>query len=291
MQFSTALQNTKEYILSLIQGTAKYADIFAEESLEESIQQFDTENEFEIMSKFPDFQEISAANKEGKEGIKHMLELVQYSHQISKIPEVCDQYHLQECLNDPKLKELEDIVNSVKSSEGRAEVTIQRANSHMKKIWNILKFNHTSIAKKCLKIFPVVANCAEFYQFIQKKGFANDRAAFNSQVELITAQLQHEDYNETVLNHLIPAFQYITPFLDKKQNLEELMNKIIKLFRDNVDFGHDPRKDFCQLETVNSNITIIQLWFSRTEVRVYCSYSALFIKFKCYEVASNTNYS
>ena len=261
------MENTRGFILSLIKGTAKYAEIFAEGSLEESIQKFDAESEFRIMCGFPEFQEISVANEEGKEGIKHMLELFQYSQQISVIPEVCGQYHLEQCLNDPKLIELTEIVKSVKTPEDRAKVTGQIANNHMKKIWQVLNFTDTSIAKKCLKIFPAVANCVEFYQFIQKKGFANDRTAFSSQVELITAQLQHEDYNETVLNHLMPAFQYITPFLDKEQSLGELMNKIIKLFRDGVGFGHDSRKDFCQLETVNSNITMIQLWFSRTEVR------------------------
>ena len=232
------------------------------------MQKFDAEREFEIMSGFPKFQEISETNKEGKRGIKHMLELFQYSHQISKIPEVCSQYHLQRCLSDPKLIELEEIVKSVQTPEDRAKVTGQIANYRMKKIREVLNFTDPSIAKKCLKIFPAVANCAEFYQFIQKKGFANDRAAFSSQLELITAQLQHEDYNETVLNHLLPAFQYIAPFLDQEQNLGELMNKIIKLFNDVVGFGRDSRKDFCQLETVNSNITMIQLWFSRTEVRV-----------------------
>ena len=240
--------------------------------MEESIQKFDAESEFRIMCGFPEFQEVSVANEEGKEGIKHMLELFQYSQQISVIPDVCSQYHLEQCLIDPKLQELRDIVNSVKTPEDRAKVTGQIANNHMKKIWQVLNFTDTSIAKKCLKIFPAVANCAEFYQFIQKKGFANNRAAFSSQVELITAQLQHEDYNETVLNHLMPAFQYITPFLDKEQSLGELMNKIIKLFRDGVGFGQDSRKDFCQLETVNSNITMIQIWFSRTEVRVCAPY-------------------
>ena len=221
------------------------------------------------MCGFPEFQTISAENEEGKEGIKHMLELFQYSHQISKIPEVCQQYHLQQCLNDPKLIELKEIVQSVKTPEDRAKITGQIANNHMKKIRDVLNFTDPSTAKKCLKIFPAVANCAEFYQFIHKKGFANDRTAFSSQLELITAQLQHEDYNETVLNHLMPAFQYIAPFLDKEQGLGDLMNKIIKLCNDKVGFGRDPRKDFCQLETVNSNITMIQLWFSRTEVRVW----------------------
>jgi len=263
------LQNTKEFILSLIKGTAKYAEIFAEGSLEESLQKFDADSEFKIMCGFPEFKEISAANEEGKEGIKHMLELFQYSQQISVIPDVCSQYHLVQCLNDPKLKQLEEIVKSIKTAEDRAKVTGKIANNHMKRIREILNFTDPSIAKKCLKIFPAVANCAEFYQFIQKKGFANDRNAFSSQVQLITTQLQHEDYNETVLNHLMPAFQYITPFLDKEQSLGDLMNKVVTLCSDKVGFGRDSRKDFCQLETVNSNITMIQLWFSRTEVRFY----------------------
>ena len=226
------------------------------------------------MCAFPEFQEISAANEEGKEGIKHMLELFQYSKQISVIPEVCSQYQLYQCLQDPKLNELMNIVNSVKTAEDKDKVTGKMANDHMKKIWEVLKFDdtsiakNTSIAKKCLKIFPAVANCAEFYQFIQNKGFANDTNAFRSQVELITAQLQHEDYNETVLNHLMPAFQYICPFLYKEQSLGDLMNKIIKLYHDGIGFGGDSRRDFCQLETVNSNIIMIQLWFSRTEVRI-----------------------
>lgn len=237
--------------------------------MEELIQKFNTENEFEIMCAFPDFKEISNANKEGKEGIMHMLDLLQFSQQISVISEVCNQYHLKQCSNDPKLKQLMEIVNSIETAEGRAEVTGNIANSHMKKVWKILNFEDTSIAKKCLKIFPAVADCPAFYQFIQTKGFANNRNAFISQVELIKLQLQHEDYNETVLNHLMPAFQYISPFLDKEQSLGDLMNKIIKLFHDGVGFGCNSTKDFCQLETVNSNIMMIQIWFSRTEVRIH----------------------
>ena len=233
------------------------------------------------MCAFPEFQEISAANEEGKEGIKHMLELFQYSEQISVIPKVCSQYQLDQCSKDPKLKELMDIVNSIKTAEDRDNVTGKIANHHMKKIWEILKFDDTSIAKKCLKIFPAVANCAAFYQFIQNKGFANDTSAFRAKVELITAQLQHEDYNETVLNHLMPAFQCICPFIDKQQSLGDMMNKIIKLYHDGVGFHCDPLRDFCQLEIVNSNIRIIQLWFFRTEVRINSYHSALIFHYIC----------
>ena len=266
-QFASALENTKAFILSLIKGTATYEEIFAEGTLE-SLQKFDAESEFKIMCGFSGFKELSSTNEEGKQGIMNMLELFQYSQEISVIPNVCAQYHLQGCLNDPKLKEIKKIVNDCKNTDDRAKITGQIASKHMKKIWEVLNFDDPKHAKRCLKIFPAVANCAQFYQFIKGKGFTSEtgRSAFRSQVELITAQLQHEDYNETVLIHLTPAFAYITPFLDTEQTLGELMAKIIQLFNEGTGFGSDPRKDFCQLETVNSNITMIQLWFSRTEV-------------------------
>lgn len=260
------MHQTKGFILRLINGTAKCEEIFIQGSFEELIQKFDVDREFKIICGFSEFQEAFNASKEGKEGIKHILELFQYSQQISKIPSVCEQYGLHLCLSDPKLKELMEIVNSVKTAEDRANVTGQIASHHITKIQEILKFRDIdpSIAKNCLKLFSSVANCAEFYQFVKEKGFASDRTAFSSQVELITAQLQHEDYNETVLNHLMPAFQYITPFLDTEQDLTKLMDKIVEL---GVGLSFDSRNHFCQLETVNSNITMIQLWFSRTEVR------------------------
>ena len=253
-------------MLSLIKGTAKFEEIIADGSLEESMQKLDTDTEFKIICGFSEFQNV---DEEGKKGIKHMLELFQYSRQISHIHSVCDQYGLHRCLNDPELKELMKIADSVKTAKDRAQVTGQIANSHIKRIQEILKSRDSSMVKHCLNLFQAVANCGEFYKFIKDKGFASDKTAFNSQVELITAQLQHEDYNENVLNHLMPAFQYITPFLNDKKNLSELMDEILKLFNDGDGFRQGTQKDYCQLETVNSNITMIQLWFSRTEVRIY----------------------
>ena len=235
------------------------------------MQKFDAESELEVLCGFSEFK----PNKEGKEGIKHMLELCQYSPHILRIPSVCSQYKLVNCINDAKLRELLGIVNNVEAADTRAKITGKVATHYMKNIQEILKFTNSSVAKKSLKLFTVVANCADFYHFIKKKGFINDKAAFSSQVELITAQLQHEDYNEIVLNHLTSAFKYISPFLDTEQNFLQLMDKISELCRQSAGFGRDSQKHFCQLETVNANITTIQLWFSRAEVRIlYLFYKA-----------------
>jgi len=258
--------------LSLITGTAKYENIVSEGSLEDLLQKCDLDREFKIMSEFPEFmQDLSSTeNMEGKEGIKYMLELFQYSQQLSVIPEVCKQYGLTQCLEDERLVMLEEIANSVKSREGKAKITGKDAFKYMEQIWQALNCDDKHKVKRCLKIFPAVADCAEFYRFIKGKGYTGDErnSSFKSKVELIAAQLQHEDYSEIVLHHLKPAFQYIRPFLNTNQNFTELMNKIFELFKEGTGFGHDAQNDFCQLETANSNVTLIQLWFSRTEVRI-----------------------
>ena len=256
----------------MINGDALWKEISFDESLEKSLQNIDIDSEFQIMCGFPKFKDVSSANKKGMQGIKSMLELFQFSQQILVIPEVCTQYGLHECLKDPKLKRLEGITNSVTVPKDRDKITGQIASDHMQAIWKILGFDITVNAKykRCFKIFPAVGECNKFYQFVKTKRFVTveGRSAFRSQVQLITTQLQHEGYNEAVLNQLLVAFEYITPFLDATQSLEKLLKKIVLLIDNGIGFGADSKNDFCQLRTVNSNISTIQLWFSRTEVIV-----------------------
>ena len=111
-----------------------------------------------------------------------------------------------------------------------------------------------------LQIFPAVANSAVFYQFIQEKQFTGEKgqALFQQQYQLITAQLQHEEYDDNVLNQLRAGFVFMAPFMDREQSFKQLMSKLTQL-----DTSHGLK----QLKTVNENITLIQLWFSRVEVR------------------------
>ena len=62
---------------------------------------------------------------------------------------------------------------------------------------------------------------------------------------------------EQVLNHLFAAFKLMAPFMDSRQDLGTLMSKVLAL---------DVTNGLRQLETVNANITLIRLWFSRAEV-------------------------
>ena len=111
----------------------------------------------------------------------------------------------------------------------------------------------------CLKVFPAVANGAAFYQFIQEKQFVGEegRALFQQQYHLIAAQLQQEEYDDTILNQLKAAFVFMTPFMDLEQSLKELMTQVTQLDTSHGDI---------QLETVNENISRWRQWFPRAEV-------------------------
>ena len=54
----------------------------------------------------------------------------------------------------------------------------------------------------------------------------------------------------------------MAPFMDPRQDLGTLMSKVLAL---------DVTNGLRQLETVNANITLIRLWFSRAEVSIHRS--------------------
>ena len=112
---------------------------------------------------------------------------------------------------------------------------------------------------KHMELFAAIQNSSEFIHFIRENHFDDEsgKSVFQQQYQLVTAQLQHEEYEESVLNHLFAAFQLIVPFLNAKQNLSKLLVQVSEL---------DVTSGLKQLETVNSNIALIIHWFSRTEV-------------------------
>ena len=118
-----------------------------------------------------------------------------------------------------------------------------------------------SVNYSCLDIFPVIANSAALYQFIQEKQFTGEKgqALFQQQYQLITAQLQHDD---NVLKQLSATFFFMASFMDKEQNFQSLMSQVTKL-----NTSHRLK----QLDTVNENITLVRSWFSRAEVRIVAS--------------------
>ena len=250
-----AANHTCDLILKLMQGTATYLDIIAKGEL--NLSELAIEQEFAILHSCPAYLNFPPASYEGLAGVRNMLELFQFVDHIQTIYNVCEQYQLQGCLKDPQLVELCQLVEGLNIKENCAKLTPCEASNKMERVKNILRLGSEA---NYLKLFTAMGDSTAFYQFVRDKQFMDRKgqAVFHQQYQLITAQLQHEEYNETVLNHLYAAFKIIEPFMDTHQTFQQLMSKVTSL---NVTDG------LKQLQTVNTNITLIRLWFSRAEVR------------------------
>ena len=258
LDLASALNSTKEFLSKLIRGTAKYSEIISEDG-QLVLDNINIEAEFKILMAF--FRTVkhlvpNVMNNEGLECIKCMLELFQYtSVHIPAIHHVCEQYNLEGCLSDPRLKEL--VIIADETERTKANQLPCETVAKVQYVKSLLCLNGKG--SQSLSLFPAVANSTTLYQFIKEAKFSG-QDEFNLQCQLITDLLQHEEYSDTVLTHLLATYQLIQPFLDTKQNFTSLMTTVITLDVSELQLN--------QLETVNSNISLISHWFSRAEVSI-----------------------
>ena len=258
-EFASALFQTKDFLMKLITGTVMYVDVIIDDTSDFKL--LNTEHEFQLLRDYAALSHLEHNNVDGLRGFKAMLQLFQLTSHINLICDVCAQFQLHKCLEDPKLRELQYLLNTLDIDENKKKLTANDAIEKMQTVKETLCLDeHNSI--QFLNLFTAVADSSVFYQFIKDKDFVGEsgQALFNQQYQLITTQLQHEEYNEVVLNHLFAAFKLITPFMDQQQTFASLMSQVVSLG------AYDASK---QLETVNRNIYLIRLWFSKAEVCVY----------------------
>ena len=251
-----AMNHTQDLIMRLVQGTAKHSEIIAEGEI--NLENLNIEQEFNALHKFLAYLNTPMTSHEGLAGVQCMLELFQYIHLIQAIHSVCKQYQLQGCLKDVQFLELCRLEKELSLKENCAKLTPLDASEKMKNVKKTLCLD-SMLFPHCLELFFAVQDSAAFFQFVCDKRFCGKKGkdVFLQKYQLITAQLQHEEYDETVLNHLFAAYTIIEPFMDTNQSFHQLWSQVTNL---------DVTNGLKQLKTVNTNITLIQLWFSRTEV-------------------------
>ena len=103
-EFASALFLTHELLLKLITGTATYTDVIADDS--PGLMLLNTDHEFQILKQYAELSNTEAKNFDGLIGFKAMLQLFQLTHHIEVIHNVCLQFQLNKCLEDPKLMKI-----------------------------------------------------------------------------------------------------------------------------------------------------------------------------------------
>ena len=259
-----ALEHTVTLMERIMEGAATYGEIVAggelsvladgsQKSFVDS--SFDVEEEFQNLVRCSQFRNYSTG---GIHRIKCLLKLLQLPHYVEMINCVCRQYNLNNCQDDADFKKVQEFALKLQIKEERSRITPTDAKIIWEEVEKIFCLQEGA-SLKCLDIFSKVADSVDFYHFLEEKEFTGQKGEvlFRQQYDLVTAQLQHEEYNEMVLNHLYAAFKFISPFTDPGQTFNCLMSVVTSL---------DTREGLAQLDTVKKNMHLIRLWFSRAEV-------------------------
>ena len=270
--FVEAFKQVMSLFVELCHGKAKYNEITANGAV--NLETLDIESEYSILLMSVQFRKLpGVSNTQGLDGVRNMMELLKVSSHIRMFRQVCQQYHLQTCLNDENLKKLTDIADKLMTEEARASLTPLSATEKMDTVRQLLETEGGVVTRgyEYLAIFSKIADSAEFYQFICEKGFTgeNGQARFHQQYQLITAQLQHEEYDEAVLNLLYTAYKLLLPFTVEDQSFHSLLKsvKLMLTTASSVGTAKEISDHLTNIETVNRNIHLVRLWFARAEVR------------------------
>ena len=193
----------------------------------------------------------------------NMLILIRTYPYISTVSEVCQQYGMNCCLQDQITTDLMAISDECKTCDSRHKLSPETAGEYLRKIQNAFLLKDSS---DHMIIFDEVKNCENFHKFIMVQFFSNDQDestgtnSFHTWYDIISNQLQNLEFERQILNHLFLAFEYMLPFVNKNQTLEELMSKIKKL---------NSATEFKELRTVSVHMHHIENWSSRAEVSSY----------------------
>ena len=222
-------------------------------------------SQFEALSTYH-FEGVSDDQVVDMGGIKHIICFQQFRDFLELFEEVCRLYNLSRCLHAAEMGEIFMYLAIMQSKEHMMRLTSKEAIAYSAKIRSCLHLQNESTGRECVQLFEVVRQSENFVKFLRDKRMFGESGSrqFEQNVQLITANLQYEEFQEDVLNNLRIAYEFISPFLDPDIERTQFMKQIHHVC------GLDHKvliAPFNQLKIVNENIDLIYLWFTKAEVR------------------------
>ena len=196
-----------------------------------------------------------------KEGLKALVVLFNIKKDMETLFGTCETYSLKACLNDDRMKELQQIVDCLSSKESYGKITLNDGILKLnliKKNLSISDFENVIV----FELISVVQHCPHLYNFCVSRGFASVEGyqRFIAEHKLVMIVMEKEDYFEDVLNQLRGAMVFISPFFNQSNNLFQLMTQLLDLTA-NIPVG------ILQLQRVELEIEKIETSFNLIEVR------------------------
>ena len=268
------LSATMLSLKNLLTGNIPYEDLRDLNILESSDKE-EFKAQYQILKEF-EFEGVPESDVKDMGGIEDILYFQQFKDFLELLHDVLKLYGLTDCLSDPSIEEVLKVLSTLNSHTQMMKLTPVQAVENIANIERCLKLPKGSTGRQCVRLFSVVKESEIFSKFLKDRNFAGlpGGRLFHQNVQLLTVNLQNEEFQEDILNNLLIAYQFISPFLIPEIHLQDFLQQVYQVCKIDQDSATD---DFCQLTNVNRNIDLLYLWFTRTEVShkwcVNCAHS------------------
>ena len=249
--FAEILELVKGKVLSILNGAAVYSDIASIAG-----KGMDITRELNIITNCKDLQNNSSYD--AVQSFKNVLFLYQIAEHIDALNDFCLEFDLQKCMGDDRFIKLRKILQAKESWQHMTISTLCEIFQEIRKLLGIVNENEFK-GFTFLRLFrPLSTETKELRDFVIENNFrGKGKDRFLELFDLVTQARQHDEYNAGILNPLYAVYYLLDPLNKPDLSLQELIDEVSKL-------NHD--ECLSQLKTVNSNIDLIRMWFSKAEV-------------------------
>ena len=250
----------KSVLKKIVQADASYSEISANGSL--NFQSLDVEKEFRLLLDGMDFGSHFTVDLEG---VKNLMKLIQYSPCLKAIQNACQVFNLKTCQTEKKYHQIAKEADKLILKDHQSRLTIPEATVKWHYILSILGMDESNYF--CLKLFSMASKLEGFLDFIKNLKLFGEagQVRFQQLFELVTGQIQPDEFEQEIINSLYGSFKLVSPLLYQEQSFVELLASVKRLST------VDMHNAFLQLEVVKANINTIQTWFlMASEVSFLC---------------------
>ena len=223
------------------------------------------QKEVEVLHNFSEYKTSDVSSFLAK--IDDINTLLLFQSSIKSVVTLCNKFELESCLNDQTFKEVKSINDVLLSEDRKRQMQLSEAANYLKTIRQVFKSSAVECfpdekRKPYLELIAELAESEKFHLFLKSHRFLSERGLFHNKLQLVTTQLQEDEYGSEVIDQLLPAFTLVSP-LDENIEFPALIDHIFQ--------QENPSHYRKQLQMVNSSMEGIHVWFSGIDVS--CSIS------------------
>ena len=230
-----------------------------------SLSQINCQKEMDVLHNFPEYKTSGVSSFLGE--INDVKTLLLFQSSIEFVVTLCNKFELKSCLNDQTFEKVKSINDVLLSEDRKLQMQLSEASDYLKTIRQVFKSSAVECfsdeeRKPYLELIAELAESEKFHLFLRSHRFLSERRLFHDKLQLVTTQLQEEEYGSEVIDQLLPAFTLLSP-LDENIEFPALIDHIFQ--------QENPSHYRKQLQMVNSSMEGIHVWFSGIDVS--CSIS------------------